>query len=197
MRLDITILMGAPQFYSPAINALLAKAAVNPLGPGQPNEAARPQLAALTIENAFAPEKVCDRDMAAACLAGLWLYHDFIDEAHSICQNIETPSGSYWHGIVHRREPDFDNAKYWFRRVGRHEIFGPLLKSAKQLTASSPPDQEAAFWATQSFWDPFAFIDLCEEVQRGGSGSDLLCRQIQKREWELLFEYCYHQALGK
>ena len=57
----------------------------------------------------FQPQTVRDRDMAATCRSGLWLYHDFLDEAHTISQEIETPEGSYWHALVHRREPDFSN----------------------------------------------------------------------------------------
>ena len=53
--------------------------------------------------------------MAACCLAGVWLLHDYLDESHTISQRIDTPSGSFWHGIMHRREGDFSNAKYWFR----------------------------------------------------------------------------------
>ena len=59
------------------------------------------------------------RELARACLAGLWLYHDFLDEAHRISQSLHGREGSYWHGIMHRREGDFANAKYWFHRVGR------------------------------------------------------------------------------
>src|SRR5438874_740571 len=81
------------------------------------------------VGRAFPPSAVRDQDMAAACLAGLWLYHDFLDEAHRISQELDTTTGSYWHGLVHRREPDFSNAKYWFRRVGDHAIF-PALQAA-------------------------------------------------------------------
>ena len=39
--------------------------------------------------------------------------------------------------------------------------------------------------------------DLCEQVERGQSSAEMLCRHIQAREWELLFDFCYRQALGK
>src|SRR5690242_1748407 len=52
--------------------------------------------------------------------AGLYLYFDHLDPAHKIAQDIETPDGSFWHGIMHRREPDDENSAYWFRRVGAH-----------------------------------------------------------------------------
>jgi hypothetical protein len=183
--------------YTPTIATLLAEKRLNALGPGRPNEAVRDELAALTADQAFAGQTVRDPEMAACCRAGLWLYHDFVDEGHTICQDIETPSGSYWHGIVHRREPDYGNAKYWFRRVGQHEIFGPLREAAIKLSGEHPAGPQAAFWTNQSFWDPFAFVDLCEQVERGKSAAELLCRHIQAREWELLFDFCYRGALGK
>src|SRR5271168_4908625 len=45
-----------------------------------------------------------DADSANALLAGLWLGHDALEEGHRIAQEIETPSGSFWHAIMHRRE---------------------------------------------------------------------------------------------
>jgi hypothetical protein len=47
--------------------------------------------------------------------AALWLYVDDLDRAHSISQGLESPEGSYLHGVMHRREGDFSNANYWFR----------------------------------------------------------------------------------
>src|SRR5581483_8797464 len=110
----------------PAIARLLQEPRLAPLGPGTPNEPMRPLLAALKLETMFAPQPVRNRDMAAACLAGLWLYHDFLDESHTISQGLDNPTGSYWHGLMHRREPDYGNAKYWFRQLGRHPVFEPL-----------------------------------------------------------------------
>jgi hypothetical protein len=87
--------------FSPAIRELLSEARLPALGPGSPGLAVRPQLQALTVEQALAPHPVRDRDMANACLAGLWLYHDFLDESHTLSQAIDTPTGSYWHGVMH------------------------------------------------------------------------------------------------
>ena len=47
--------------------------------------------------------------MPACCCAGLWLLHGYLDESHALSQSIHTTSGSYWHGLTHRREPNFAN----------------------------------------------------------------------------------------
>jgi hypothetical protein len=185
-----------PSYYGPVFARLAAESRMNPLGPGSPNQAVRSSLNALTVEAAFAPLAIRDRDMATACLAGLWLYHNFLDEAHEISQTLDTPTGGYWHGLVHRREPDFDNAKYWFRRVGRHPGFELLQKAAVEMVSASPPQGSAVFLMTQPAWDPFAFVDLCAECAAGTSPHELLCRQIQQLEWEILFNYCYRQVVG-
>jgi len=184
------------RLYSPAFQELLADDRLNELGPGQPNQAVNSLLKNLTVDNAFKPNQVQDVVMAGACLAGLWLHHDFLDEAHKISQDLASAEGSYWHGLVHRREPDFGNAKYWFHRVGRHPVFHFLSKEAAQL-ASQEPEPDAEFLRDQPDWDPYAFIDLCEAATLGKSQAALLCRQIQKREWELLFGFCYRGALGE
>jgi hypothetical protein len=179
--------------YSSAVKELLAEDRLAPLGPGRPNESVRAQLEALTPEGLFSPEAVRDPDMATACLCALWLCHDFVDEAHRLCQDLETREGSYWHALVHRREPDFANSKYWFRRVGRHSLFLALNLVAAELARASPSDPAAAFLTTQTEWDPFAFVDLCQAASRDRS-LEPLCRQIQQGEWLLLFDYCYQHA---
>jgi hypothetical protein len=68
---------------------------------------------------------------------------DDIHAAHSIFQEEDNFFGSYGHGMMHRREGDFWNANYWFRRAGNprrlcfpenrspHEITGLCEKSLK------------------------------------------------------------------
>jgi hypothetical protein len=170
---------------SPALRELLAPDRLPPLGPGTPNRDARAGLEALHIDNSFAPRAVADRGMAECCLAGLWLLHNYLDESHRLSQEIHTASGSYWHGLMHRREPDASNAAYWFRRVGTHPVFEQVGKDAQALGLK----------LAGARWNPFAFIDLCEEYRgTGGEQEKLLCR-VQRREWELLFDFCYGHAI--
>ncbi|MCS6850042.1 MAG: hypothetical protein NZ700_02595 [Gemmataceae bacterium] len=173
-----------PATYGPVFASLLVPQRLAPLGPGTPNQAVRDQLARLTIEQAFAHTSLRDRDMAHACLAGLWLYHDFLDESHAIGQQIQSPTGSYWHGLMHRREPDAGNAAYWFRRVGRHPIFPSLVQVAQGLGLPEVKDP----------WDPFDFIDRCERHRGRGDDMERLLQRVQHEEWCLLFEFSYRQA---
>jgi hypothetical protein len=167
------------------------------LGEGLPNRAAHTQLEGLSLEAAFEHAHVVDRDMASCCISGVWLLHDFLDESHSISQSIETPSGSYWHAIMHRREGDFGNAKYWLRRVGRH----PVFEAIGVHVAASLRDANASFGETRprsgSDWDPFKFVDRCEAVARGHKVDLDRCLDVQQAEWELLFDHCYRTAIGE
>jgi len=45
--------------------------------------------------------------------AGAW------QQAHEIVQREESSLAAWLHGIVHLLEGDLDNARYWYRRVGR------------------------------------------------------------------------------
>ncbi|MBY0523944.1 MAG: hypothetical protein K2R98_11130 [Gemmataceae bacterium] len=179
--------------YPAVVRELLAEDRLADLGPGRPNVGVRGKLAALTAEQLVAPGAMHSQDFAAACLAGLWLYHDFLDESHKISQDIDTSTGSFWHGILHRREPDYSNAKYWFRRVGQHPVFPAIHKAAAELARADP--QAPRFLSHQTAWDPFEFVDYCEQCAKG-HGDALLARRVQQREWEILFDYCYRQASG-
>src|SRR5262245_43807926 len=185
-----------PAAYGLTIAALLKEDRLAPLGPGTPNRAVRAALEAATAEEFFGNQHVRDRQMADACRAGLWLYHDFLDESHTISQDIDTPTGSYWHGLMHRREPDFDNSRYWFRRVGAHPIFEILLTAAADL-ALDEANPAAKFLVSQGRWDPFAFVDLCAAVVHGSARCEMLCRRIQQSEWHHLFDYCWNKAIGR
>ncbi len=181
--------------YSEACNELIGSAGSLDLGPGIPNRQVEAQLAALTPDTVFSGQTVTDPRMARCCISGLWLRHNFLDESHAISQDINTSTGSYWHGIMHRREPDFSNAKYWFRRVGDHPIFADLNTAAQQLAAIEPTDAYSEHLPTRSKWDPHGFVDLCEEVLRGRARCHSLCQKIAQTEWDLLFDYCYRRAI--
>jgi hypothetical protein len=183
-----------PAGYPPALRDLLAER-LPELGPGRPQAALKPQLTALSLDTLAAGKRIADSEAAECCLAGLWLRHDFLDESHALSQEISSCDGSYWHGIMHRREPDYGNAKYWFRRVGEHPVFAQLGPAAAGLAAQHTLDGPAQF-LTGGQWDPYAFIDLCEAIARQKSHCQLLARQIAELEWELLFADCWRRAFA-
>jgi hypothetical protein len=120
-----------------------------------------------------------------APLAGLWLYFSCFEEAHRLIDDPKTREGEFWHAILHRREPDAGNAAYWFRRVGQHPVFPKLAAATKEILKSYP---DAEFGAGN--WDPFAFVNFCERArQQPGSAQEQAALEIQRAEWQLLFDY--------
>jgi hypothetical protein len=186
-----------PSAYPSACSRWLDGERLCDLGPGYPRLDLRPDLEKLSAEDLLAGQPIADRHAADACLAGIWLLHDFLEESHRISQGIPTPTGSYWHGIMHRREPDFSNAKYWFHRVGDHPVFGELGRVAAELTGAHASSEAARSLRLSVAWDPFAFVDLCQAVRRGRTDIAGICREIARVEWELLFDYSYRKAVGR
>jgi len=183
-----------PASYGKTVEKLLDGDRLCELGPGVPNKPFRASLNEMAKQDIF--QAVRSSEMAKCCRSGLWLWHDFLDESHSISQDIDSPEGSYWHGIMHRREPDYSNAKYWYRRVGEHAIFQDLLELSIDLAARHELDGSAEVLVNTNSWDPYAFVDLCSDVARGRSKSETFCREVAKFEWQLLFDHCYHHAVA-
>ncbi|MBS1833193.1 MAG: hypothetical protein JST65_10785 [Acidobacteria bacterium] len=125
----------------------------------------------------------------AGALAGAYTYFSDFENAHKVAQDDPSVEGSYWHGILHRQEPDAFNAGYWFRRVGRgHPIFPALAEAAAEIAAEYP---SCGFRASGNYWDPLAFVEFCETARRKpGTDIERAALAIQLAEWRLLFGYC-------
>lgn len=113
---------------------------------------------------------------AAAWKAALHLWNDSLQRAHDLVQHLETPTGYALHGIMHRREGDYDNAKYWFRRAGDHPAYHYLQSRATERlgewrnggslagTRGTAEDALRAL-AAQDVWNPYLFTDAVAIVE--------------------------------
>jgi len=65
-----------------------------------------------------------DRGPRVDCLRSLLLLQaGEFERSHSIVQAMSGSDAAYVHGMIHRVEGDFWNAKYWFRRSKKHPAF--------------------------------------------------------------------------
>jgi hypothetical protein len=69
----------------------------------------------------------------------LSLWHDGRNDwhhSHEIAQDIEGINGSWIHAYLHRKEGDFNNARYWYHRAGKNEPSISLGEEWKLLVRS-------------------------------------------------------------
>ena len=86
----------------------------------------RADLDRLSAEQLLAPAQVVSQPDAELVKAALYLQLGCLEDCHKIAQSAATPTGSYWHGIMHRHEGDIGNSKYWYARVGQHPVLAAI-----------------------------------------------------------------------
>ncbi len=192
--------------YTPAIAEVIEKLeAGNPLPTLVPQEAWSPELtdalASSSLDDLFHGKSVKNTTFGEAIKSGLLLWNDALDESHTISQELGNQTGSYWHGIMHRREPDYSNSKYWFGRVGTHPIFPALRERALAILKEIPNPSDALANIAQTIeadgnWDAYQFIDWCQAAENG-SDADVtrFLQQVQAEEIKLLLAYSYQNAV--
>ena len=162
---------------------LIATPTLPELGPGPRKEVSRPVeldrlLGQLGVLGSLPKSAV------QLIRATIYLWHDQLDESHSISQSIDGSDGSYVHGIMHRREPDYSNARYWFNRVGEHACFPTLAEQATRILSSAPALQKQLIRSGK--WNAFGFIDACEHASEETSS---LLREVQAAEFKILLDH--------
>ena len=168
---------------SPEVDRLLSSSPGSlPLG----RDGLRPEPEACRIRSRDSAALFPGAQHKQAALAGLLLRVGCWEESHAVAQDLNSAEGSYWHAIIHRMEPDSSNAGYWFRRVGGHAIFPELLRRAGEILKKGGPQH----WRLQSAWDPFLFIQWCDEAREKGGQAEATAQDIQMAEWKLLFDWC-------
>lgn len=116
---------------------------------------------------------------------GLLYALDDLEGSHRLFQDAAGDLSAYWHGMLHRREGDFDNARYWFRRAGPLPFFGALHGRAAS---------DSAQMAKQSSWDPYLFTGECEQARFGADEITGELISLQRAEFDVVFDYTWRQA---
>src|SRR4029453_3450433 len=116
---------------------------------------------------------------------GLLYALDDLAGCHQFFQETASALVSYWHGMMHRREVDFDNARYWFRRAGALPFFDTLPPRAAAISADM---------AKQLSWDPYLFTGECEQRRFGADSDESELVRLQQAEFEVVFDYSWRQA---
>lgn len=172
--------------FDAILNTLFpASAGIPELGPGPRSgvlatDSLKQHLAALGTANPSAVKLI-------RALSLVW--NDHHDEAHDIVQDLPSADAAYVHAILHRREPDYFNAKYWFRRVGMHSVFPQLAANAAAIIKASPRAHGSINLRLDAGWDAFAFVDACQNAGLASSLRHELIRQIQQAEFVALMAH--------
>jgi hypothetical protein len=164
----------------PALAALIAKAPMPAIDTGHVDRATATAVASWLRDH---PET------SVACQAGLWLLAGDLNHSHTLSQELPTAEGSYWHGIMHRREGDFENAKYWFRRVGQHPVLDELAAEVDALRSQYGPSELPWDELTDAGSVAPRLVDCCRTSRSPA------VEEIAWREWQLLFRYCHQSSL--
>ena len=109
------------------------------------------------IAPATGPTASCIRSLLFLAAGGL-------SQAHRIVQEMSTTDAAYIHGVIHRVDDDFDNARYWFRGARVHPAAAEMYRRA---SASSPTMSQSAGW------DPILVTDLLEKSRSSGVSEEL------------------------
>ncbi len=145
-------------------------------------------------------------EYALAWKSGLHLWNDSLTKSHNISQNIKNQTGSYWHGIMHRLEPDYSNAKYWFKQVGIHPVYILLQKDITDFLIDRPEidnlkntDLKSSLKTIQqqSLWNSDLFIDIVEiQSKVQDEEAQHLLENIQRFEMMNLLSFTYKKCCG-
>ena len=119
-------------------------------------------------------------DANAELQSGLWLLVGDLDRSHTISQSLGSTEGSFLHGIMHRREPDYPNAKYWFARVGHHPA--AQIASAEIRTDATRTKATGTADGELQRCDAITFVDHVKAACRRDA-DPVLIQQCQAYQW--------------
>lgn len=124
------------------------------------------------------------------CLTLLWF--DYLELAHQIADEEKSTEFYYFHAMIHRRERDFFNARFWFRQTDRrHVVFAEIAREVRKYLTQKGDQQLLECLIRDEEWVPLEFL---EEILKGfkmDPTSEFVqkLRDIQTIEFACWFKY--------
>lgn len=170
------------------------------------NEALDKEISDLVTSELAEDRSKFDLAFGLAVKSGLHLWNESLHRSHVLSQDVLNSTGSYWHGIMHRMEGDYDNAKYWLEQAGQHPVHSRLQFVKADLVYDGDWDytvnRDLRVGLRQLYlqrnWDPVLFVDLVQGTVTSGQELKLekILAALQKQEMISLLEFSYRNACG-
>ncbi|XEC93493.1 DUF2225 domain-containing protein [Paenibacillus tarimensis] len=145
------------------------------------DEAMDEQIGAMFGQSEQDPNKL-------AVQSALHLWNDSLNRSHDLSQHITDSTGSYLHGLMHRMEGDYSNAKYWFRQAGYHPAMPNIHREAVDMIAgelnagfgsNGRAEELLTDIAREERWNPYLMVDAVMSQESGGGSPE--ARQLLER----------------
>lgn len=165
------------------------------------NPLAKKTLDAIQDAKLCGDAKLQDEAMAGAVRALLYLWTGWPGEAAMYAQAAPAKEQMYIAALAERQLGHPAKAKELFQKMAGHEVFGLLTD---YLLQQIKPENDPTIKRFRGIielaheWEAHAFIDLCEQARAGKVSpvGELVVRNLQAKEFELLFVHCYRIATG-
>ncbi len=140
-----------------------------------------------------APDELLSREQPASRLSvGLTASPQLGRDISHLREMTET--FAFWHAIMHRREGDFGNSKYWYARCRSHPLLAAIAANAGEVVARAPADKALLRFSLNE-WNGAAFVDFVQSVHESPSNERYpVAVALQQLEWRMLFDYCTRLA---
>ncbi|MCU0711679.1 MAG: hypothetical protein MUC43_06440 [Pirellula sp.] len=149
----------------------------------------------------------------------MWLRVGMMTRAHDLVQDAGSGIQAYIHGMIHRLEGDFWNAKYWFRSAGQSTVALVSAQMSGIAVSGSPesgspesgspesgsPESGKVVGAVSSErFDPHLLVDRLERFQRARfalsqpmessqNTEGMAVSHVLEREWWAVWRVCKRQ----
>lgn len=125
--------------------------------------------------------QIADCQLHPTLEAALHLLNHDLPSAHFLVRHMQSPpaiEGMLLHGILHRIEGDYDNARAWYGDVAEDEMGGQLLDKA--WSAESGKGKEGAL----------EFVDKVEKLKKKREGDKAALGEESKDEIRAVLSWC-------